>query len=716
MPRSNKQPDHDTRALAEALWPSARVGDAVRALARHAGSSAAGAESSEPTGDLGAEELSSWIVAAADQLGMQADRVFVALHELQATISTTPALLKVRTIGGSGFGFLALLGRRRGSASVVGPDLRVRRIRLDAICAAIRRPFEEPLEPAVDHLLDRTGMTAGARNRAREAMLSEQLAATRVGGYWELRSPPTGGLREAAREAGLIRGTVVLAFAYLAHSVLLVLSWWLLGRGLLNGTIDEGWLLGWALLLVSLVPFRLVTSWTQGLVAISAGATLRRRLLRGALRIDPQHVRQNGAGRFFGLVAEASAVESLALTGGLTAFLALLELGVSAVVLWLGLGVFPVVMLLSWLGFTAWLAHRYWSGRRQWTRERLSMTHQLLESMVGHRTRLAQEPLKQRHAAEDDALDRYLRAGLTMDGWDLGLTTIVSRGWMVLAIAAIVPAAAAGVSAGRLAVGLGGMLLAFRALRRLTAGLADLAGAAIAGHLVAPLIQAGSRRDTVTSPSVAIPSQLLESVDATAAQARDLVFRYRPEASPVLHGCSLRVPRGARLLVEGPSGSGKTTFASILAGLQVPESGLMLVDGLDRSVLGSAGWRSRVGMAPQPGSNYLVSGSLAFNLLMGRGWPAEDRDLIEAEEVCRELGLADLLDRMPCGLHQIVGETGWQLSQGERTRIFLARALLQRSKLLVLDESFSGLDPENVDRAVRCVTGRAQTVLAIAHA
>jgi ABC-type multidrug transport system fused ATPase/permease subunit len=121
-------------------------------------------------------------------------------------------------------------------------------------------------------------------------------------------------------------------------------------------------------------------------------------------------------------------------------------------------------------------------------------------------------------------------------------------------------------------------------------------------------------------------------------------------------------------------------------------------------------------MAPQPHDNYVVSGTLAFNLLMGRRWPAQESDLIEAEQVCRELGLGELIDRMPGGLHQVVGETGWQLSQGERTRVFLARALLQRPELLVLDESFSALDPENVDRAVRCVTHRAPTVLAIAHA
>jgi ABC-type molybdenum transport system ATPase subunit/photorepair protein PhrA len=86
--------------------------------------------------------------------------------------------------------------------------------------------------------------------------------------------------------------------------------------------------------------------------------------------------------------------------------------------------------------------------------------------------------------------------------------------------------------------------------------------------------------------------------------------------------------------------------------------------------------------------------------------------LLGLQGQARKLLVLDLDDTLWGG---IVGDTGWQLSQGEQVRVFLARALLQRPELVVLDESFSALDAENVDRAVKCVMKRAPSVLAIAH-
>ncbi|MFY9557570.1 MAG: ATP-binding cassette domain-containing protein [Blastocatellia bacterium] len=119
--------------------------------------------------------------------------------------------------------------------------------------------------------------------------------------------------------------------------------------------------------------------------------------------------------------------------------------------------------------------------------------------------------------------------------------------------------------------------------------------------------------------------------------------------------------------------------------------------------------------APQFHENHVFTGTFAFNLLMGRNWPPAAEDFAEAEEVCRELGLGELLDRMPAGLLQMVGETGWQLSHGERSRLFLARALLQESELVILDESFAALDPETLRQSMNTALDRAKTLLVIAH-
>jgi ABC-type transport system involved in cytochrome bd biosynthesis fused ATPase/permease subunit len=100
---------------------------------------------------------------------------------------------------------------------------------------------------------------------------------------------------------------------------------------------------------------------------------------------------------------------------------------------------------------------------------------------------------------------------------------------------------------------------------------------------------------------------------------------------------------------------------------------------------------------------------------MGRRWPPRSEDVEAAENVCRELGLDGLLGRMPAGLLQMVGETGCQLSHGERSRLYMARALLQEADLIILDESFVALEPETLHRCLSCVLKRAATVLVIAH-
>jgi ATP-binding cassette subfamily B protein len=100
---------------------------------------------------------------------------------------------------------------------------------------------------------------------------------------------------------------------------------------------------------------------------------------------------------------------------------------------------------------------------------------------------------------------------------------------------------------------------------------------------------------------------------------------------------------------------------------------------------------------------------------MGRSWPASEEDLEEAKALCVDLGLGELLERMPSGMNQMVGETGWQLSHGEKSRIFLARALLQKAQLTILDESFAALDPQTLATCLNTAFRRANTLMVVAH-
>jgi ATP-binding cassette subfamily B protein len=257
----------------------------------------------------------------------------------------------------------------------------------------------------------------------------------------------------------------------------------------------------------------------------------------------------------------------------------------------------------------------------------------------------------------------------------------------------------------------GAVLLAYNAFSQLVWSFSELAAMAVSWRSVSGLFKAAAR------PS--LNGALVETPSATGAptvlEADRVTFRYRSQGPPVLEDCSVAVRPGDRVLLEGPSGGGKTTLASILSGLRQPESGLLLSGGLDKATLGESGWSDRVVSVPQFHENHILTESLAFNVLLGQTWPPPASDLRRADDVCRRLGLGDLLDRMPNGLMQMVGEGGWQLSHGEKSRIFMARALLQNSDLLILDESFGALDPENMNLCLEYTLEQANALMVIAH-
>lgn len=254
-------------------------------------------------------------------------------------------------------------------------------------------------------------------------------------------------------------------------------------------------------------------------------------------------------------------------------------------------------------------------------------------------------------------------------------------------------------------------MLAARAFSGIAAGLESAARAIIAWKQIGPLFQAAYQPPS-SLPFLASAQAGRRNPDQPLIEADGLTYSYG-EREPVLRDATFTIHSGEKILLDGPSGGGKSTIASILAGLRDP-AGLLLLNGLDRATLGDS-WHAAVTEAPQFQENHILSGTLAFNLLMGRNWPASESDLEEARRLCVELGLGPLLEKMPSGLMQTVGETGWQLSHGERSRIFLARALLQKAQLTILDESFGALDPETLKTCLESALKRTQSLMVIAH-
>jgi ATP-binding cassette subfamily B protein len=414
-------------------WPVAQLGEAIATLGRSSGLVPRAREFSASPADLaqeGAEALGAWIETAAAWLGLEAEAVETPYTEVEQLVRAAgPALLRLPGVGEPRF--LALLSGRRRRVAILGPDLVVHWLRLSVLRAALCQALEAPLAADVERLLADIGVPGRSREWARQAMLGERLSAERIAGCWLLRLPAGASFWQQMRHARLPHRLLVLVGAHSGQYLLWLLSWWVVGQGALQGRLDRGWLLAWALLLLTLVPLRLLVTWSQGWCAITAGGLLKRRLLAGALRLAPEETRQQGAGQLLGRVIESEAVEALALSGGVLGLMAGLELGLAAIVLGAGAGGgWQALLLLGWVGLSSLLGWRYVRQRRHWTATRLDLTHDLVERMLGHRTRLAQEAPAHWHDGEDQALARYVELSRDLDRTAAWLLQMVGdTGW-----------------------------------------------------------------------------------------------------------------------------------------------------------------------------------------------------------------------------------------------------------------------------------------------
>jgi len=173
-----------------------------------------------------------------------------------------------------------------------------------------------------------------------------------------------------------------------------------------------------------------------------------------------------------------------------------------------------------------------------------------------------------------------------------------------------------------------------------------------------------------------------------------VAFNY-PGRLSALNGVSLSIARGERVALVGESGSGKSTVVSLLMGFILAGEGNISVDGTPLEEINTSSWRRLIGYVGQ--ESILFNMSLAENIAFGRS-SGDAEDVRRAATVA---GLNELIETLPEGMGTKVGERGLELSGGQRQRVLLARAILVRPSILVLDEAMSALDNDSAAKLMR---------------
>ncbi len=188
-------------------------------------------------------------------------------------------------------------------------------------------------------------------------------------------------------------------------------------------------------------------------------------------------------------------------------------------------------------------------------------------------------------------------------------------------------------------------------------------------------------------------------------------FRYRVDGQEILHDVSFEVPAGQTIGIVGPSGSGKSTITKLVQRLYMPQSGRVLIDGMDLVMADPAWLRRQIGVVLQ--DNMLFNRSVRDNIALSDPAMPMER-IIEAASLA---GAHDFILELTEGYDTIVGERGSTLSGGQRQRIAMARALVSDPRILIFDEATSALDYES-ERIIQqnmIEIARGRTVLIIAH-
>ncbi len=248
----------------------------------------------------------------------------------------------------------------------------------------------------------------------------------------------------------------------------------------------------------------------------------------------------------------------------------------------------------------------------------------------------------------------------------------------------------------------------------------------LAGHVTQPILRLAQMWQDFQHTLIALrrigdildsPSEVGRKGVATVPMLKGKIefshvrFRYSPDAAEVLQDLTFLVEAGEFIGITGPSGSGKSTLTRLLQRLYIPQTGQVLVDGMDLAIADPSSLRRNMSVVLQ--ENVLFAGSIIDNIRLCSPEASEEEVIAAA----RLAGADEFITDFPHGYHTMMGERGNGLSGGQRQRVALARALLANPRVLILDEATSALDYES-ESAIMANMDQIchdRTVISIAH-